>query len=56
MYAPVVARFLTWQPELTATTRQYCEAVRAQPLVARWYDQAAREPAAWLLEKYENPA
>ena len=56
MYAPVVARFLTWQPELTATTRQYCEAVRAQPLVARWYDEAAREPAAWLLEKYENPA
>ena len=55
MYAPVVARFLTWQPELTATTRQYCEAVRAQPLVARWYDEAAREPEAWLLEKYENP-
>ena len=56
MYAPVVARFLTWQPELTATTRRYCEAVRAQPLVARWYDEAAAEPAEWLLEKYENPA
>jgi glutathione S-transferase len=56
MYAPVVARFLTWQPELTATTRGYCAAVRAQPLVARWYDEAAREPEAWLLEKYENPA
>ena len=56
MYAPVVARFLTWQPELTATTRGYCAAVRAQPLVARWYDEAAAEPAEWLLEKYENPA
>jgi glutathione S-transferase len=56
MYAPVVARFLTWQPELTATTRGYCEAVRAQPLVARWYDEAAAEPAEWLLDKYENPA
>ncbi|MGG5820711.1 glutathione S-transferase family protein [Falsiroseomonas sp. HW251] len=55
MYAPVVTRFLTWQPDLTATTRTYCEAVRAHPLVAQWYDEAAKEPAAWLLEKYENP-
>jgi len=56
MYAPVVARFLTWQPELTATSRAYCDAVRADPLVARWYAEAAAEPAAWLLDKYENPA
>ena len=56
MYAPVVTRFLTWQPELTATSRAYCEAVRAQPLVARWYAEAAAEPASWLLDKYENPA
>jgi glutathione S-transferase len=55
MYAPVVARFLTWQPELTATSRAYCDAVRAHPLVARWYTEAAAEPAAWLLDKYENP-
>jgi glutathione S-transferase len=55
-YAPVVARFLTWQPELSATSRVYCEAVRAQPLVAVWYDAAAAEPEAWLLAKYENPA
>ena len=56
MYAPVVSRFLTWQPELSATSRAYCDAVRAHPLVARWYDEAAAEPAAWLLDKYENPA
>jgi glutathione S-transferase len=56
MYAPVVTRFLTWQPELAARTAAYCAAVRAQPLVARWYAEAAAEPAAWLLEKYENPA
>ena len=56
MYAPVVARFLTWQPELAATSRAYCDAVRAHPLVARWYTEAAAEPAAWLLDKYENPA
>ena len=56
MYAPVVARFLTWQPDLTATSRAYCDAVRAHPLVARWYDEAAAEPTDWLLDKYENPA
>jgi len=56
MYAPVVTRFLTWQPELTAVSRGYCDAVRAHPLVARWYAEAAREPAAWLLDKYEKLA
>ncbi|HYF06452.1 MAG TPA: glutathione S-transferase family protein [Acetobacteraceae bacterium] len=56
MYAPVVTRYLTWQPELSAAGRAYCSAVRAHPLVARWYDEAAAEPAAWLLDKYENPA
>jgi glutathione S-transferase len=56
MYAPVVSRFLTWQPELNAASRGYRDAVRAHPLVARWYDEAAAEPAEWLLEKYENPA
>lgn len=56
MFAPVVARFLTWQPDLTAVTSGYCAAVRAHPLVARWYDEAASEPATWLLDRYENPA
>jgi glutathione S-transferase len=56
MYAPVVARFITWQPELSATTQRYMAAVRAHPLVARWYDEAAAEPVEWLLDRYENPA
>ena len=56
MYAPVVARFLTYAPPLSAEARAYCDAVRAHPLVARWYDDAAQEPAAWLLDKYERPA
>lgn len=54
MFAPVVTRFLTWQPELGSVARGYCEAVRAHPLVARWHEEAAREPAEWLLPKYEN--
>ena len=56
MYAPVVTRFLTWQPEVSATSRAYMDAVRAHPLMDRWYTEAAAEPAAWLLDKYENPA
>jgi glutathione S-transferase len=56
MYAPVVARFITWQPALSATTQCYMAAMRAHPLVARWYDEAAAEPTAWLLDRYENPA
>ncbi len=55
MFAPVVTRFLTWQPELGCVARGYCDAVRAHPLVARWHDEAAAEPAEWLLPKYENP-
>lgn len=55
MYAPVMARFLTWKPELSPASRAYCEAVRAHPLVAAWYDAAAQEPADWLLAEYETP-
>jgi glutathione S-transferase len=54
MYAPVVTRFLTWRPEIGAETRAYCEAIRAHPLVAAWYDGAAAEPADWLLPDYET--
>ena len=53
MYAPVVTRFLTWQPELAADTRAYVEAVRAHKLVDRWYRDAAAEPAEWRLAHYE---
>ncbi len=55
-YAPVVARFVTWQPQLSGTSMAYVEAVRAHPLVAEWYAAAEAEPADWLLDKYENPA
>ncbi len=47
MYAPVVARLLTYRPELSAETLDYCAAVRAHPLVARWYAEAAAEPVEW---------
>jgi glutathione S-transferase len=56
MYAPVVARLLTYAPPLLAGTKSYCDAVRAHPLVAEWYDIAAKEPQSWQLEKYESLA
>jgi glutathione S-transferase len=54
MFAPVVARFLSWKPELSVATQSYCDAVRAHPLVAAWYDAAAAEPANWLVADYET--
>lgn len=54
MYAPITARFLTYRPELPPDAWAYCDAVRAHPLVSAWYEGAAREPAAWLIAKYEN--
>jgi glutathione S-transferase len=54
MYAPVVTRLLTWQPEISAETRAYCDAVRAHPLVAEWYDAAAKEPKEWEVARYET--
>ncbi|MDJ0390138.1 glutathione S-transferase family protein [Roseomonas sp. E05] len=53
MFAPVACRFLTWEPELSEASRAYVDAVRAHPLVRRWYDEAAAEPAEWRLPKYE---
>ncbi len=49
MFAPVVTRFLTYGVEAAP---EYCAAVRAHPLVAEWYDGAARE--VWRQEKYER--
>ncbi|MBW4024066.1 MAG: glutathione S-transferase [Proteobacteria bacterium] len=54
MFAPVVARLLTYAPPLSETSQDYCRAVRAQPQVDAWYRAAAEEPQAWQLEKYES--
>ena len=54
MYAPVVARLLTYRPPLGAEAEAYCAAVRQHPLVDEWYEGAAGEPKEWWLEKYET--
>jgi len=56
MFAPVVARFITFAAPVSATTEAYCAAVRAHSLVSEWYDLAAQEPPAWRLDKYESLA
>jgi glutathione S-transferase len=53
MYAPVVARFLTYGPRLSDAALEYCAAVREFALVDQWYALAAAEPEAWRLAKYE---
>lgn len=55
MFAPVCCRFLTWQPDLTPLSQGYVEAVRNHPLLRRWYSEAAAEPAAWRIPRYEAP-
>ncbi len=56
MYAPVVARFLTYAPPLDLPAKRYIDAVRAHPTVAKWYRLAAEEPVSWRLDKYESIA
>ncbi len=54
MFAPLACRFLTWEPALSTLSQAYVAALRAHPLMARWYAEAAAEPAAWKLPKYEQ--
>lgn len=56
MYAPVVARLLTFQPPLTGHSKAYCEAVCNHPLMAEWYEIAAKEPDTWRINKFETGA
>ncbi len=56
MFAPVVTRLLTYQPPISAESTAYCDAIRAHPLVAEWYDLAAKEPLDWRLPHYEESA
>jgi glutathione S-transferase len=54
MYAPVIARFLSYGVTLSPVAAEYAAALRAHELMARWYDEAAREPEAWRLDQYET--
>ena len=50
MFAPVVARFLGWRPELIGRDRRLLRGGARPSVVTEWYDGAAAEPADWLVE------
>lgn len=56
MFAPVVSRLISYAVPLGARAAAYRDAVRAHPLMAQWYEDAAAEPAAWRLDRYESIA
>jgi glutathione S-transferase len=43
MYAPVVMRFNTWRPALSASASAYVERITALPAVQAWIDAARQE-------------
>jgi len=52
MFAPVVFRFRTYQPPLSAASRAYMEAMLALPAMQEWSAAAGRE--AEVLSKYDS--
>jgi glutathione S-transferase len=53
MYAPVVSRFVTWEPELPADAKAYVAAVSDHPFMKEWFAGAQAE--TWVIDKYETP-
>lgn len=53
MFAPVVSRFITWEPELPASAKAYGSAVWEHPFLLEWRKAADAEP--WTMAKYETP-
>lgn len=53
MYAPVVSRFVTWEPELPTTAKAYVAAAWEHPFMVEW--RKAAEAETWTIAKYENP-
>ncbi len=53
MFAPAVTRLLSYAA-VPDGAQAYCAAIRAHPLVARWYDEAAAEPDTWHLPSTER--
>ena len=52
MFAPVVARFITYALPQTPVIATYLKAVRAHADVEMWYAEAAAEK--WVIDKYER--
>lgn len=46
-YAPVVFRFLSYGVALDANAKAYCDAMVAEPKIAKWIEGAKREPRVY---------
>ena len=44
MYAPMVSRFTTYQPDLGPVAAAYVDAVNAHPAMIEWVEAARAEP------------
>ncbi|WP_291367577.1 glutathione S-transferase family protein [Acetobacter sp. UBA5411] len=53
-FAPIVARFLSYDIDVCGASRAYMKAVRKHPLMAQWYEEAEREPSEWLVDAFET--
>jgi len=53
-YAPVVSRFVTYEPPLDETAKAYVAAITEWPLYRDWLAGAEAEP--WLIPEYEFDA
>lgn len=53
MYAPVVARFVTWTPPVPEDAKAYVAAVWDHPFMQEWRRGADAE--TWIIDKYETP-
>lgn len=55
MYAPVVFRFMTYQPRLSDVAQRYVAAVLDHYLMRQWLGEARAEPEAWYIARMEAP-
>jgi glutathione S-transferase len=53
MYAPVVSRFVTWEPLLPAEAKAYVAAVWDHPFMQDW--RRAADTETWVIDSYETP-
>lgn len=56
MYAPVVFRFMTYQPKLSDAAQAYVATMLEHYLMRQWLNEARAEPAAWHIAAMEAPA
>jgi glutathione S-transferase len=53
MYAPVVFRFMTYQPKLSTIAQDYVATMLDHYLMRQWLNEARAEPEAWYIPRME---